>query len=120
VNPLLDFFDRAVPIMAGGGVVQGIIYLLKRRGEDRKLSADTDSTVVQSASASVALASRLRDEAMQRMVVLEAKVKHLEEQVIQLAGEVAEERAAMAAAVIRETALNHEIAILKGKGGSPS
>lgn len=100
--------------MAGGGAVQLVIYLLKSRGENRKLSADTDSTVVKSASASVALASKLRDEAMARVVVLEEKVKLLEEQVHQLAGEVAQERQAMAAAMVREASLNNEIAILKG------
>ncbi len=111
---LLDFLGRAVPIMIGGGAVQAVIFLLKRRGENRKLNADTDSTVVQSASASVAIASRLRDEAHSRVTVLEDKVRLLEEQVAQLAALVAAERRAIAAAAVREAALNNEIAILKG------
>jgi hypothetical protein len=114
VSALWDFLGRAGPIIAGGGVVQAAIYLLKRRGESRKLSADTDSTVVASAAASVTIASRLRDEALARVVVLEDKVKLLEEQVTQLAGLVAVERQASAAAIVREAALHNEIAILRG------
>lgn len=114
MNAFLDFLGRAGPILVGGGAVQAIIYLLKRRGEGRKLDAETDSTVVASAEASVVIASRLRDEAIARVVVLEDKMSLLQEQVTQLAGLVAAERRAIAAAAVREAALNNEIAILKG------
>lgn len=110
-----DLIIRAGPIMLGGGAIQLIIYFLKRRGDNRKLSADTDSTVVTSAGASVAIASKLRDEAIERVVVLESRVKVMEEQVTQLAGLVAVERSNIAAALIREAHLTNEIAILKGK-----
>lgn len=110
----LDFISRAVPIALGGGLVQAIIYFLKRRGENRKQDAETDSTVVTSASASVVIASRLRDEALARVEVVEKKMALMQEQITQLAGQVAAERRAAAAAAIREATLNNEIAILKG------
>lgn len=115
MNGLLEFLGRAVPIMLGGGAVQAVIYLLKRRGENRKLNAETDSTVVASASASVVIASRLRDEANARVGVLEEQMKLLQAQVSQLAGLVAAERRAIAAAAVREAALNNEIAILNSE-----
>lgn len=110
----VDFLARAIPIALGGGVVQGAIYFLKRRGENRKLDAETDSTVVTSASASVVIASRLRDEALARVEVCEAKMAMMQEQLNQLAGLVAADRRTIEAATAREAALNNEIAILKG------
>jgi hypothetical protein len=113
MSGFLEFLDRVGPVAAGGGAVQVIIWFIKRRGESRKLDADTDATVVASASASVVLASKLRDEANARVQLLEEKVTLLQEQVSQLAGQVAAERRAIAAAAVREAALNNEIAILK-------
>lgn len=114
MNVFWEFMGRAIPIMAGGGAVQAIIYFLRVRGENRKINVDADSTVVASAGASVAIASQLRDQALTRVSVLEGQVALLQEQVTQLAAQVAAERRAIAAAVIREAALNNEIAILKG------
>lgn len=114
MNSVWDFLGRAGPILVGGGAVQAIIYLLKRRGEGRKLNAETDSTVVASAEASVVIASRLRDDALARVAALEGRVTLMQEQITQLAAQVAAERRAIAAAAIREASLNNEIAILKG------
>jgi hypothetical protein len=114
MNSFWDFLTRVGPIAAGGGVVQACIYFLKRRGENRKLDAETDATVVTSASASVVIASRLRDEALARVAVMEEKMTLMQEQITQLAALVASERRAIAAAAVREAALNNEIAILKG------
>ena len=114
MNGVLDFLTRAIPIAIGGGLVQVTIYLLKRRGENRKINVDTDATVVTSAGASVVIASRLRDEALARVEVVESKMAVMQEQLNQLTALVSTERKAIEAANAREAALRIELAILRG------
>lgn len=77
MNGFVDLLVRSVPILIGGGVVQFVIFLLKRRSEIRiadatagKFDADSGSVVVSSAERSVAMADALRDDAVKRAALL--------------------------------------------------
>lgn len=122
MNALFDLLSRAIPIMVGGGMVQAIIFLLRRRGEMRKLDADAkkvdveaDAVVVASAASSVALANSLRDAAFQRVGVVEVELKQLQEQVIHLAAEVTTANNKLTSSRARESILEAELSVIRRK-----
>lgn len=122
MNALADLLTRAIPIMVGGGMVQAIIFLLRRRGEMRKLDADAkkvdveaDAVVVASAASSVALANSLRDAAFARVGVVEVELKQLQEQVIHLAAEVTAANNKLTSSRARESILEAELSVIRRK-----
>lgn len=77
MNDALDLLVRSIPILIGGGAVQFIIFLLKRRSEMKmadatagKVDAESGSVVVSSAERSVQMADALRDDAVKRAASL--------------------------------------------------
>ncbi len=88
-----DIALRAIPVLIGGGIVQFIIFLLRRRAEVRSLNsvsqkteAEGGSFAVRSAAESLELSDRVRDRAVKRAEILEieaaaqaAKIRDLTE-----------------------------------------
>jgi hypothetical protein len=73
VSPLVDLLARSIPIIIGAGVVQLVIHLLRRQTRlkvldeaTRELAMDAGTIAVRSAQKSVALADKIRDNALQR------------------------------------------------------
>jgi hypothetical protein len=69
----IDLLLRSLPILIGGGLVQLIIFLLKRRVELRAIDAtavrteaEANSVVVLSAAQSLVLSDQVRDDAVRR------------------------------------------------------
>ena len=88
MNGAIDFLLRAIPIFIGGGTVQLIIHLIKRRAENRALDAsslraeaESGSFVVQSAKESLELSDQVRDRAVKYAEAKEAEAVSLREEV---------------------------------------
>lgn len=88
MNGAIELFLRAVPVLIGGGAVQLIIHLLKRRAEVRSIDAaslrgeaEAGQFVVQSARASLELSDQVRNEAVKRAEAKEAEAAALREEV---------------------------------------
>jgi hypothetical protein len=112
----LDLLLRSVPILLGGGVVQFIVLMIKRRSEMRaadvaaqKTTVETDAVVVQSAERSLLLADQARDRADKRAERLVADLGHAEAELAEVHAEVRRLR-------IDVATLTREVAYLKSAG----
>lgn len=92
MNSIVDLFLRSIPIIIGAGVVQLVIFLLKRRTELKNLDAATakaaaeaDSIAVTSAAASLVISDQVRDNAVRRA---DEAVKRAESLLLELAVQV--------------------------------
>lgn len=122
MNAFVDLLGRCIPILIGSGMVQGAVFLLRRRGEMRKLDADAkkvdveaDAVVVASAASSVALANSLRDAAFARVGVVEVELKQLQAQVVHLAEQVTTANNKLASSRTREAVLEAELSVIQRK-----
>jgi hypothetical protein len=95
VTEFLDLLLRSVPILLGGGVVQLILFWVKRRSEMRaadvaaaKTTVETDAVVVASAERSLLLADQARDRADKRAERLVADLAHAETELAEVHVEV--------------------------------
>lgn len=73
MTELIDLLGRSFPILLGGGAVQLIVLMIKRRSEMRaadvaanKINVDIDAVVVASAERSLLLSDQARDRADKR------------------------------------------------------
>lgn len=125
MNSLVALLGRSIPIIIGGGLVQLIIYLLRRRGEVRQLDAanaktdvDAQAVVVTSAAQSLALASQMRDEAHAQLAALREELDDRTAQAAALAQQVARLRVRLTKAEADVLILQAEVARLnQGSGG---
>lgn len=92
-----DLLLRSIPILVGGGAVQFIIFMLRRRSEMKiadatagKTEAESGSVVVSSAERSVAMADALRDDAVKRASLLLADLDIQLERIRRLHARLAE------------------------------
>lgn len=115
MTELADLFLRAVPIMLGGGAVQLVILLLKRRQEMRaadvaadKTSTEADAVVVASAERSLLLSDQVRDRAVKRAEELLADLQHAETELARMHVEARELRVEVAA-------LRREVEMLRAR-----
>ena len=88
MNGAIDLLLRSLPIIIGGGIVQLVVVLIKRRAENRALNAgalrneaESGQFVVQSAEKSVELSDRIRDRAVEYAEAKEAEAVALREEV---------------------------------------
>lgn len=102
-----DFLLRAVPIFLGGGAVQLIIHMLKRRAENRatnavaqRSEAEAGQFVVQSAKEALELSDLVRDRAVKYAEAKEAEAK----------AEAAALRAELGAVMVRVRDLEDKLA----------
>jgi hypothetical protein len=86
LNPAIDLLVRSIPILIGGGTVQLVIFIIKRRSEMRamdaasaKNEAESGSFVITSAARSLELSDQVRDRAVARAERLETEVQRLTE-----------------------------------------
>jgi hypothetical protein len=87
VSDVLDVLLRSVPILIGGGIVQFLIFMLRRRAEIKaldvssaKVESEAEGFTVQSAAQSVALANLMRNQAEERVTELEGELESRDEQ----------------------------------------
>lgn len=107
MNGTVDFLMRAIPIFLGGGAVQLIIHVLKRRAENRSINAGAQRSeaeagqfVVQSAREAIELSDLVRDRAVKYAEAKEAEAK----------AEAAALRAELRAVVVRVRELEDKLA----------
>lgn len=87
MNGAIDLLLRSLPVLIGGGVVQLVIHLLKRRAETRSLDAtslraeaESGQFAVASARESLELSDQVRDRAVKYAEAKEAEAAALREQ----------------------------------------
>lgn len=97
MNGAIDLLLRSIPILIGGGAVQLIIHLIKRRAEVRSLDAtslraeaESGQFAVQSARESVELSNLIRDQAMKIAADKEAEAASEREEAAALRRKVRE------------------------------
>lgn len=97
MNGAIDLFMRALPVLIGGGAVQLIIHLIKRRAEVRSLDAaslrqeaESGQFVVASARESVELSNLIRDQAVKLAEAAEAEAREEREEAAALRRKVRE------------------------------
>jgi hypothetical protein len=99
MTEVLDLLVRSIPILIGGGLVQFIIFLLRRRGEVRQLDAvaaktdvEAQAIAVSSAAQSLALAGLMRDDAVSQVGELRDELEQRTAQTAALAAQLARVR----------------------------
>jgi ubiquinone biosynthesis protein UbiJ len=119
MTDILDLLTRALPIMLGGGAVQLVVVLVKRRSEIRaadvaaqKTGAEADAVVVASAERSLLLSDQVRDRAVKRAEQLLADLNNAEDRIAILQVEARECR-------IEVAALRHEVERLRVRLAEP-
>jgi chromosome segregation ATPase len=122
VNEILDLLLRSIPIVIGGGLVQLVIHLSRRRAEVRQLDAaaaktdvDADAVVVSSAERSVALAGGLRDQAVAQVARLEVELGERAEEAKLLAEDAARTRTRLARAEANQAVLRNQVSSLQAE-----
>jgi len=124
VNGFLALLGRSIPIIIGGGLVQFVIFLLRRRGEIRQLDAavaktdvDAGQVVVASAAQSLALAGKMRDEAHSQVAALREELDERTAQAAALAHQVGRLRVRLTRAEANVLILQAEVSRLSQPGG---
>lgn len=104
MTEMFDLLARALPIMLGGGVVQIVVLLVKRRSDmhtadvaAQKTEAEADAVVVASAERSLSLSDQARDRAVKRAEQLLVDLSYAEAKLADLQLEVRELRIEVAA-----------------------
>lgn len=122
MNEILDLLLRSIPIVIGGGLVQLVIHLSRRRAEVRQLDAaaaktdvDADAVVVSSAERSVALAGGLRDQAVAQVARLEVELGERAEEAKLLAEDAARTRTRLARAEANQAVLRNQVSSLQAE-----
>lgn len=105
MTELIDLLLRTLPILLGGGAVQVVLFLVKRKSEmrtadvaARKGDVDADAVVVASAEKSLLLSDQARDRAVKRAEQLNADLTHAEAELAEVLVESRALRVDMAAA----------------------
>lgn len=87
MTEILDTFGKLLVIAGGGGLVQLVMYFLKKKTEMRtadsaakKVDIEADAVVVASAEKSIQLADHARDRAVKHVEMLMADLKHTEDE----------------------------------------
>lgn len=118
MNGAIDLFLRAIPILIGGGAVQLIIHLIKRRAENRSMNAaslrseaESGSFVVESARASLTLSDQVRDRAVKYAEIKEAEAQALAQRVRELQDRLSSVEATLAGVEV----LRQEVADLRAE-----
>lgn len=115
MTEMIDLLTRTLPIVFGGGIVQIIVILIKRRTEMRaadvaakKVDHESDAVVVASAERSLILSDQVRDRAVKRAEQLTADLSHAE-------GELAALRVEAREARLEVASLHREVANLSAR-----
>ncbi|MGH8906097.1 MAG: hypothetical protein ACRD0K_06205 [Egibacteraceae bacterium] len=89
ISELSDFLSRVAPVFIGGGAVQAVLALSKRRGESRQLDRQTDSVAVESTERAIRVVNQQLDRAMQQIEERDTDLAERAQQVKRLADQKA-------------------------------